>query len=273
MSRQPMKQCSVGGTGVGKTFDNMKFILEVYSNPKNPNARKTLIYDVNEEFEDVKPIMPKDIPQFTKQQAIEVRRVLPRDEKTGRELGVAEKYDLLCDMIDRYQFRNGLLYLEDLNNYVMHTQSTHLINLLTTNRHKLLDIFISLQTFRALPPRLWGNINVLKIHKTNDSPFQSKIRDQIAGHMESLRIAYIMVDDKTKIDPRFYVTLVMSNKKLTGNFTLEEFVYASEKYLSLNSKKVNDYAKMNKISNDEAKKRVLAELVYEYNGNVELKSK
>ena len=84
MARQPMKQCSVGGTGVGKTFDNMKFIREVYSNPKNPNARKTLIYDVNEEFEDVKPIMPKDIPQFNRQQAIEIRRVLPRDEKTGR---------------------------------------------------------------------------------------------------------------------------------------------------------------------------------------------
>jgi hypothetical protein len=273
MARQPMKQCSVGGTGVGKTFDNMKFIREVYSNPKNPNARKTLIYDVNEEFDDVKPIMPKDIPQFNRQQAIEIRRVLPRDEKTGRELGVTEKYDLLCDMIDRYQFRNGLLYLEDLNNYVMHTSSTHLINLLTTNRHKLLDIFISLQTFRALPPRLWGNINVLKIHKTNDSPFQSKIKDQIAGHMEVLRIGYIMVDDKTKFDPRFHVTLNMANKKLTGNFSLDDFVNSCEKYLSLNSVLVKNYSKMNKVNVEEAKNRIIGELVYDYNGNVKLKNK
>lgn len=272
MERQPMKQVSVGGTGAGKTWDNMEFINEVYSNPKNPNARKTLIYDVNEEFPDVKAIVPKDIPSFIAQQAIEVRRIIPREEGTGRELGITEKYDLLCEMIDDYQFRNGLLYLEDINNYVMHTQSTHIVNLLTTNRHKLLDIFISLQTFRALPPRLWGNINVLKIHKTNDSPFQAKIRDQIAGHMEVLRIAHIMVDDKTKFDERFFVTLNMTTKKITGKFSLNEFVFACEKYLNVTPKKVKTYSQMNNVSAETARERLIGELVYNYNGMVKLKS-
>jgi hypothetical protein len=271
MERQPMKQVSIGGTGAGKTWDNMKFIKEVYSNPSNPNARKTLIYDVNEEHPDIKAIKPQHIPAFVRQQTIEIRRVLPRDEKSGRELGLTEKYDLLCDIINNYMFRNGLLYLEDINNYTVHTQSTELINLLTTNRHKLLDIFISLQTFRSLPPRLWGNINVLKIHKTNDSPYQSKIRDQIEGHMEVLRIAHIMVNDKTMFDERFFVTLNMSSKKITGQFSLNDFVDATEKYLALNGTKVKNYSKMNKCSLDEAKTRLIGEMVYKYNGNVKLK--
>ena len=97
-----MKQVSIGGTGAGKTWDNMKFIKEVYSNPKNPNARKCLIYDVNEEHPDIKAIKPKDIPAFVKQQTIEIRRVIPRDDKTGRELGLNEKFELLSDIINNY---------------------------------------------------------------------------------------------------------------------------------------------------------------------------
>jgi len=273
MSRQPMKQCSIGGTGAGKTWDNMKFIREVYSNPKNPNARKTLIYDVNEEHPDIKSILPKDIPAFVKQKTIEIRRVIPRDEKTGRELGLNEKFDLLADIINNYMFRNGLLYLEDLNNYSLGVQSTELVNLLTTNRHKLLDIFIALQTFRALPPRLWGNINVLKIHKTNDTPFQAKIRDQIEGHMEVLRIAHIMVSDKVLFDERFFITLDMGTKKFKGKFNMEDFVQACEKYLALNQTMVKNYSKMNKLSIEESRKRIIGELVFKYNGNVKLKTK
>jgi hypothetical protein len=271
MSRQPMKQVSIGGTGAGKTWDNMKFIKEVYSNPKNPNARKCSIYDVNEEHPDIKAIQPKDIPAFVKQQTIEIRRVIPRDAKTGRELGLNEKFELLSDIINNYMFRNGLLYLEDINNYTIGVQSTELINLLTTNRHKLLDIFISLQTFRSLPPRLWGNVNVLKIHKTNDTPFQSKIRDQIEGHMEVLRIANIMVSDKVMFNERFFVTLNMGTKKLTGEYSLDDFVQASEKYLSLNQIMVKNYSKMNKVSIEEARKRKVGEFIFKYNGNVKLK--
>jgi hypothetical protein len=272
MAREPMKKVSVGGTGVGKTFQNMKYIKEVYSNPRNPNARKTLIYDTNLEFEDIVPLKPEQIPAFNNQKTIEIRRILPLDAQ-GKELGMDDKYELLCDIIDNYQFRNGLLYLEDINNYVTGTHTKHLINLLTTNRHKLLDIFINLQTFRALPPRLWGNVNVLTIHKTNDSPFQSKIRDQIAGQMEGLRIAHIMVENKTRQDPRFFVNMNFASMKITGQFSMNDFIEASQKYLSLNAKKVNNYSKMNNCSTEEAKKRILGDLMYDYNGNVQLKSK
>jgi len=272
MLRQPLKQVSIGGTGVGKTFENMRFIKEVYSNPKLPDARKCLIYDVNKEFKDIKPIAPEDIPHFIRQKKIEIRRVLP-DDAYGNELGMDEKYELLCDMVDNYQFRNGLLYLEDINNYVTTANTKHLINLLTTNRHKLLDILISLQTLVDLPPRIWGNVNVLNIHKANDDPFQSRIKNQISGKIEPLRIANIMVTTKTQFDPRFFCTFNFGTLKITGKFTTPDFIDACEKYLALNRRLVQDQMVMNSISKDEAQRRLLVQLMQKYNGNVQLKSK
>jgi hypothetical protein len=270
MAREPMKLVAVGGTGVGKTHTSYGYIKDIYSNPKNPGARKTLIYDTNMEFKDVKPLLPAQIPDFVKQKTVEIRRVLPMDE-SGRELGMDEKYELLCDIIDNYSFRNGLLYLEDINNYVTNAHTKHLINLLTTNRHKLLDIFINLQTYGALPPRIWGNVNILRIHKCNDNPFQTKIKNQLSGKIEPLRIADILVNEKTRMDPRFYVHVDFATLKITGQFTTDDFINACKKYLALNNRLIKNLAKMNKISEDEATERLLVRFMHNYNGNVELK--
>jgi hypothetical protein len=272
MEREPLKQVAVGGTASGKTTANMLFLKNIYSNPKNPNARKTLIYDTNLEFDDIKPLDPKDIPKFNAQKEIEIRRILPIDIDSGKILGMDEKYELLCDIIDHYSFRNGCLYLEDMNNYVIDAHTKHLINLLTTNRHKGLDIFINLQTFGALPPRLWGNVNILRIHKCNDSPFQTKVKNQLSGKIEVLRIADIIVNTKIEIDEFFYVTVDFRNFKITGQFSLNEFVDACEKYLSLNSKLVKTESAMHNISIDEAKKRLIYGFTKKYNGNVRLKT-
>jgi len=274
MAREPLKMVGVGGTGSGKTHTSYKYLKDVYSNPRNPNARKTLIYDTNMEFKDLKPLAPQDIKLFNQQKKIEIRRVLPIDLATGKELGMDEKYELLCEIIDVHNFRNGLLYLEDINNYITGISfQKHLINLLTTNRHKLLDIFINLQTFRALPPRLWGNINVLRIHKTNDSPFQNKIKDQIAGQMKPLRVAHLLVDEITKTDKYFYVTVNFTTLKITGKFSMEQYIDACKGYLALNPREVKNYVTLNNVSKDEATDKLIVNLVHNYNGNVELKQK
>ena len=272
MPREPMKLVAVGGTGVGKTHTSYGFVKDVYSNPKNPGARKTLIYDTNMEFRNVEALDPRDIPAFNKQKKIEIRRILPIDYDTKKELGMDEKYDLLCDIIDNYQFRNGLLYLEDINNYVTVANTKHLINLLTTNRHKLQDIFINLQTYGALPPRIWGNVNILRIHKCNDNPFQNKIKNQLSGKIEPLRIADILVNEKTRQDPRFYVHLDFATLKITGEFTTEDFISACRKYLAVNPRLVKQTAQMNKITSEVAEERLLVRFMTNYNGNVRHKS-
>ena len=224
------------------------------------------------EFDHIKPIAPTDIPKFNAQKQIEIRRVLPIDIATGKELGMDDKYELLCDIIDHYQFRNGLLYLEDINNYVIDAHTKHLINLLTTNRHKALDIFINLQTFGALPPRLWGNVNILRIHKCNDSPFQAKVRNQLSGKVEVLGIADILVNTKIEVDPYFFVTVDFRNFKITGDFTLAEYINACEKYIAINPKHIKKEMAMHSISKEDAKKRLIYSLTKSYNGNVTLKA-
>lgn len=273
MGREALKMVAVGGTGVGKTYTSMSFIRSTYANPRNPNARKVLIYDTNMEFPGIPAIRPSDIPAFNNQKNIEIRRIIPYDYESGKELGMDEKYELLCDIIDNYAFRNGLLYLEDINNYITSAHTKHLINLLTTNRHKLCDIFINVQTFGAIPPRIWGNVNVLRIHKTNDSPFQTKIKNQLSGKIEPLRIAYILVDDKTSSDLRFYAYVDFQTMKITGNFTIQDFLEACKKYLALNSRIVKEYSKMNGISEADSREKLLVRFMKNYNGNVKLKNK
>jgi len=271
MEREPLKQVTVGGTGAGKSHGSMKFINEEYSNPRNPHARKTLIYDANFEFKDVKELLPEEIPAFNRQQAIEVRRILPVDFETKKPLGMDDKYEMLCDIIDNYSFKNGLLYLPDLNNYTTHGHTKHLVNLLTTNRHSLCDIYIELQTFGALPPRLWGNINVLRMHKTIDDPFQAKIKSLLGGKVEPLRIAHLIVNEKTRTDEHFCLYVDFRKMKITGEFSMEDYVIACRQYLALNKPKVKEFANIYECSLQDAKNRLIYRLVDDYNGNVKRK--
>lgn len=270
--REPLKQVRVGGTGVGKTHQNMQFIENVYSNPNNPEARKTLIYDTNMEFSHIKPIAPQDISLFNAQQTIEIRRVLPLTA-SGAELGMDDKYELLCDIIDNHKFRNGLLYLEDINNYVTNAHTKHLINLLTTNRHKMMDIFINVQTFGAIPPRLWGNVNILCIHGCNDSPTQSKVQKQLSGKVDAITIANQIVQNKLDEDPRFNVSIDFRNMKVTGQYSMNDWILACEQFLALHPKKVRDQKATAKVSVEEAEKQLIYMLTKKYNGNVRLKNK
>ena len=271
-TREPLKGVGVGGTGTGKSYRQMSYVKEEYSNPKNPNARKCLIYDVNEEYPDIKILAPEDIHHFNRQKQIEIRRILPKD-KNGRELGMDDKYQLLCDIIDKHRFQNGMFWLEDINNYVVGANTKHLINLLTTNRQKFLDIWINVQTFGAVPPRIWGNLNILRIHKVNDDPFQSRIKSLISGKIEPLSIAHIMVEDKTQTDEYFCVEVDFRNLEITGAFTVPEFINSCEKYLALNPKLIKRQVTMNSISDEEAKKRLLVMFMDKYNGNVTLNKK
>jgi len=236
MAREPLKMAAIGGTGTGKTYTSLKMIKESYCNPKNKNARKVLIYDVNDEFHDVKELAVEDIPKFNAQKKIQIRRIRPIDYKTNKQLGIEDLYDRLCDIVDNYPFVNGLLWLEDINKYAIGTNTKHFINLLTTNRHSLLDIIIHLQTYKSLPPRLWGNINVLRIHRVSDTPFISKITDNISDE-RILHIADLLLREMLQKDTRAYVTIYFDKSKIIGHFTLSEFKNACRKYL-LKSRKV-----------------------------------
>ena len=116
--REPILMCATGKKGVGKTYQTEKLIND-YIKPNRgtgKKGRKVLIYDINMEYTRYKVIGLKDIKKFSRQNKIEIRRVLPINED-GSVATLVEMVDILNTIIQT--FRGGLLVLEDINRYMI----------------------------------------------------------------------------------------------------------------------------------------------------------
>jgi len=99
--REPILMCATGKKGVGKTYTTMNLIKD-YIKPNKKigkKARKVLIYDINMEYTEFKAISVKDIPMFTRQSKIEVRRVLPIMDK-GKMASLSDMLVILNQIIE-----------------------------------------------------------------------------------------------------------------------------------------------------------------------------
>ncbi len=233
--REPSKLVVVGGTGVGKTHETLRFCKEVYCNPKNPNARNVLILDTNNEHTSIPAIKPEDIVKFNVQKTKQIRRLVPVDYSTGRPLGSDDIFQLMCDVIQKYNLFNAMFWIEDMNKFTSGANVKAINNVLTTNRHSGLDLVFQLQTFGALPPKLWGNLNYIRIHKTMDSPKLKKVKDNLADP-EIVNLAWwvlreVIRDVKNSSEPRGFVYVDMNRSKISGKFTYKQFKDACSKYL------------------------------------------
>lgn len=199
---------ATGTRGVGKTYQTKREIESyVMNDPKlGRRGRKVLIFDTNGEADykqyksvyfDVRPCMNKEdisvgeaesakyIKQLT---AIEIRRVT-KYRPDGEEMSLDEKMKTAAVLMRNY--KTGLLLLEDINNYVVGMQSKDFISSLTTNRHKNQDIIIHLQSLSAIPPRLWQNLDVIRIHHQADPFF--KIKEK-CNNFEILAIIEVLIN-------------------------------------------------------------------------------
>ena len=113
------------------------------------------------EYTDFKVISVKDIPNFSRQSKIEVRRVLPIMDN-GRTATLSDMLVILNQIIEN--FRGGMLILEDINRYLIASKTTDVIGLLATNRHRDLDIICHFQSLSALDPRMWQNTTFVRFH-------------------------------------------------------------------------------------------------------------
>jgi hypothetical protein len=232
---------AIGERGVGKTHETMRFFNEEYCiTTPIKHGRKVLIYDTNGEFENVDPLSFYDVSKFNIQKKIEIRRILARDPDTFKPLGVTDKYKLLEALLQEENSPRAMaLLLEDLNSYTTGTTSVSMVNVLTTNRHRELDIFIHLQTFRAVPPRIWGNINIMRLHGTGDDVTQvfNKVRNPRLTH-----VANILVQEKTKTDKRFFCFVDYDENTISGKFTYNEIFDACHMFYLYNKSERNRFS-------------------------------
>jgi hypothetical protein len=164
MDRQPSIELSIGIKGSGKTWRTVQNIVQyVVSHLK----RKVVVFDTNGEpsYQAFAPINATDIGKLKK--VATVRRVKPENAYTGAPFDLDEKAQMAFYLLANVQ--DGLLVLDDLNNYLLGANIKAFISKITTNRQPSLDITINFQSFGAIMPRLWQNANFMRLHYTNEN--------------------------------------------------------------------------------------------------------
>ena len=245
-----------GKKKVGKTYSTIQTLdAAVVGNlAKGVKPRKSLIFDVNNEFSDFKyngtqrripAIRIQDIPRFSMSNIIEIRRITPFWDD-GRKMSTSDMQEVLSIILENY--RNGILLVEDLNRYVGDSVSADLIGNLATVRHIGLDVICHYQQIsRAGNPKLLGNANFIRLHKTNDpvSRHESKFEEKT----EMLILAENIVNYYYNIkgyeeDPKYrymYVWIDVDESKIRcGNyaFTEEDINRSIQEYVSDNRNKL-----------------------------------
>lgn len=272
--REPLLGCAIGKKGIGKTFTTLKTIYKyVQGNPTyGIQGRKFLIFDVNDEFSNVKGIALKDIARFASQKTPEIRRVRIWKENGKGKMTLDEMADALYLILDTY--RGGGMLIEDISKYTGDSYGRDIIGAICTQRHMDVDIIIHLQTIgKAGHPKIFGNLNYIRLHKTTDTV--KRHESKFGGDIEHLKIAEVLVDKQyRKGDIRFCCYLNLDNLKIKGVFTQEDFYGAIDEFVQVEYSKLvkplmerRDNNGIKIYSHAEAVKEVRQRLFNDYYGN------
>jgi hypothetical protein len=228
----------VGKKKVGKSVTTIKMLDDmVRGNPaRGVKPRRALIFDVNNEFGDfeweggkrkIKALYIKDIARFSASNIVEIRRIRPFFDD-GRKMTTDDMSAVLSIILENY--RRGVLLVEDINKYVSDTIGGDLIGNLATARHIGLDIICHYQQIgRAGNPKLFGNANFIRFHKTNDTVARHEVKFQ--EKTELLKLAENIVnyyyntkgyEEDSKYKYMYLWVDVDESKILPGNYPLTD---------------------------------------------------
>ncbi len=234
--REPVLFVAVGYKGVGKTFQTCQELHEYIKVQKRP----VVIFDTNQEiaYAQYAKIAPNDVKKLKK---AEIRRVEPiMPPKNGKSaVPMDNKQKAACLAYLLKNFKNGLLVIEDMNNYLTSTRTDGIVSALTTNRHRSQDIIIHLQSLAKLDPTLWENTGVIRIHYQNDR--LSRYIDRCSSpQILTLAVEYCRL--KYEENPRVFVWLDLVNRKIIGVDDLDTFKTVCNMYLRQNNAERNQIA-------------------------------
>jgi len=244
-----MRDCYVtlvcGKKRVGKTYTTIQTLDEAVAGnrAKGIKPRRALIFDVNNEFSEfdfngykrrIKAIALKDVGRFSVNNNIEIRRIAPFHDD-GKKMSINDMQDVLNNILDVY--RNGILLVEDINKYIGDSINGDLIGNLATVRHIGIDLICHYQMIgRCANPKLLGNANFIRFHKTIDTV--SRHKDKFQEKTEILSIAECVVNYQYANDnERFYLYVNVDENKILGGrdpIAPEHINLAIKDYISSN---------------------------------------
>jgi hypothetical protein len=257
-TREPMLYVACGRKGIGKTQATLKMIRQYIKGNSSVglDPRKVIIIDVNNEFGEFKSMAcdPINIKKFVLQKTIECRRIVPYNTN-GKKKTLDEVASDLAIVLDN--FTNGLVLVEDISKFVSDSIGGDLIGSLCTQRHVDCDVVMHFQMIgKAGHPKIKGNTNIVRLHKTDDTV--SKHKNKFLEATGILQIAELIVnkryfkgksmlenaksdEERFKINKEFvwfWVYVNYDTNKITGRFTREEFEVALEDYMTANENEV-----------------------------------
>lgn len=274
--RQAIIEVAVARKGGGKTYITANEKITPYiTTTQTWKGKQVILYDVNTEYTEkhcrerlkvnwvAKSLALKDLPAWMASGKVEVRRILPINDKGVLTQDTEEMEEILNSILSI--FRNGLLLIEDPNAYLVGIASKKIISAITRNRQRNLDLVLHLQSLRAIPPRLLANMNIFRFHKCNEN---ISTIEQKLNNAELFYIAQALVNYKFKTDIRFYCNVDNEMDKIFGAFSKKDFWIACLVYLQENKPDIlrlaeNRYGK----GSEEAKKYCIKELEAKYYGN------
>ena len=282
--RIPYLYIATGIKGGGKTYFSTNSIMYPYIEAKGQN-KPVLIFDTNSEYEGVEDIYfditltradpanpkkqvpdPKKIAEHiiafsrdvqARKFKPQMRRILPfkpnKEEMTPQEKRIA------AQIILKY-FKTGLVVLEDLNSYMLGAKTVDMISAIVTNRHRNQDILIHLQSVSAMDPRMFANVNVIRMHHQPD-PLK-RISDKLTNP-ELFYIAKEIVDSKWQTNPYAFVYVYPQLQKI-GNVDEWEFREGCKLYLNSNPGVLRQYMQRMDLDSGKATKRSANEAVSDF---------
>lgn len=263
--REPSAEIAIGFKGVGKTYTT-KRLVESYIMNDPQTARKgrpVLVFDVNGEYDDFTAIdFDIDEPNELKR-ATEIRKIaapgkyrIVAYKKNKAVMTPGEMYATVVTICKYY--RNGLLILEDINKYMLSNVKVDIVGLLIGLRHLGNDLIIHYQSLRAIPPRMWGNMNFLRWHKQSDGIDKYKNR---LDNYELFKIAERIVENKFRDDKRYYLWVDKLQERLL-NVSEVDFERAAMEYIALNPRALNERKRLASVTGG-AKKDVVKDFIEE----------
>lgn len=207
--REPILMIATGTKGVGKTYTTLKEMRKYIVK----HQKKVVVFDTNYPYEtSYSPFKSVAIKNLNRLKKAEIRRVLPLNPN-GSAMTAEQKEEALNDILNN--FSDGLLVLEDINSYLLAPKKVNVINALTTNRHKKMDIMIHYQSLSALAPRLWQNTAAVRFHYQLDDISRYKLR---IPNYELIKLAQLLVnyEYEQQENKRFFIYVDFYNNAILG---------------------------------------------------------
>lgn len=240
--RPPTVFVACGETEVGKTYRTIQEFLEYKADLSHTGkkGRKVLALDSNDDDYSMFRTINPDLLRNFKRKEIRIIRPFNAD---GSAMNEEELQEVVAKIIKT--FRDGLIVLDDINNFMNGAKGKALLSALISCRHKNIDLLFIYQSVAKISPSIFQNMMWLRLHKQSDD--LTRIKDRVPNYY-LVRIAQLIVNDNYKqahkkfangsiSEPElkkyksFFVYVNMRTQKIRGCTRLV-FIRAAQKYIN-----------------------------------------